>query len=80
VSRKQVSCVTRLAPAAVRGWPEVLQIDMERDRMQITTRNAEALLIRLFREDPGLTDIEVKRAGLAEAFTELTTEPAKEAA
>jgi hypothetical protein len=28
----------------------------------------------LFREDPQLSDIEVKRAGLAEAFTELTND------
>ena len=47
--------------------------------MQITTRDAEALLVRLFREDPQLSDIEVKRAGLAEAFTELTNDN-KEAA
>ena len=74
VSRKQVSCVTRLAPDVVRSWPEVAQLEVERDRMQISTRAAEALLIRLFREDPQLADIEVKRAGLAEAFTELTHE------
>ena len=74
VSRKKVSCVSRLSADAVRTWPEVLQLDMERDRMQITTRNAEALLMRLFREDPALADIEVKRAGLAEAFAELTNE------
>jgi ABC-2 type transport system ATP-binding protein len=48
--------------------------------MQITTRNAEALLVRMFREDPQLSDIEVKRAGLAEAFTELTNGSAREAA
>jgi ABC-2 type transport system ATP-binding protein len=74
VSRKQVSCVTQLAPDVVRSWPEVAQLEVERDRMQISTRTAEALLIRLFREDPQLSDIEVKRAGLAEAFTELTHE------
>jgi ABC-2 type transport system ATP-binding protein len=74
VSRKQVSCMTSLAPDLVRTWPEVAQLEMERDRMQISTRAAEALLIRLFREDPALSDIEVKRAGLAEAFTELTHE------
>jgi ABC-2 type transport system ATP-binding protein len=74
VSRKQVSCMTSLAPEVVRTWPEVAQLEMERDRMQISTRAAEALLIRLFREDPQLSDIEVKRAGLAEAFTELTHE------
>jgi hypothetical protein len=33
----------------------------------------------LFREDPGLADVEVRRAGLAEAFTELTRENPKEA-
>jgi ABC-2 type transport system ATP-binding protein len=79
VSRKQVSCVSRLDVDAVRAWPEVARLDMERDRMQITTRNAEALLVRLFREDPALSDIEVKRAGLAEAFNELTNETKQEA-
>ena len=74
VSRKQVSCVTQLSPDAVRAWPEVTQVDMERDRLQITTREAEALLVRLLQADPKLSDIEVKRAGLAEAFTELTNE------
>jgi ABC-2 type transport system ATP-binding protein len=80
VTRKQVSCVTRLAADTVRLWPEVLQVELERDRLLISTRNAEALLVRLLREDPQLSDIEVKRAGLAEAFTELTNESAREAA
>jgi ABC-2 type transport system ATP-binding protein len=79
VSRKQVSLVSRLSAEHVRGWPEVLSVAVERDRLQITTRAAEPLLQRLFREDPDLADIEVRRAGLAEAFTELTTENAKEA-
>ena len=73
-SRKLVSCVTRLAVDTVRTWPEVAQADLSRERIQISTRNAEALLVRLLREDPALSDIEVKRAGLAEAFTELTNE------
>lgn len=73
VSRKQVSLVSSLPADTVRAWPEVLALSMERDRMQITTRAAEPLLQRLFREDPQLADIEVRRAGLAEAFTELTT-------
>jgi ABC-2 type transport system ATP-binding protein len=79
VSRKQVSCVSRLTADTVRAWPEVAQVGMERDRLQISTRDAEALLVRLFREDPQLSDIEVRRAGLAEAFTELTNDN-KEAA
>jgi ABC-2 type transport system ATP-binding protein len=74
VSRKQVSLVSRLTADTVRAWPETLAAGLERDRLTITTRDAEALLQRLFREDPQLADIEVKRAGLAEAFTELTTD------
>jgi ABC-2 type transport system ATP-binding protein len=80
VTRKQVSCVTRLTADAVRTWPEVMQVELQRDRLHISTRNAEALLVRLLREDPELSDIEVRRAGLAEAFTELTSESAREAA
>jgi ABC-2 type transport system ATP-binding protein len=79
VSDKQVSCVTRLAADTVRAWPEVLRLEAERNRIQITTRSAEAVLVRLFREDPALSDVEVKRAGLAEAFTELTNEKNQEA-
>jgi len=74
VSRKQVSLVSKLSPDVIRGWPEVMSLSVERDRLQITTRAAEALLQRLFREDPALTDIEVRRAGLAEAFSELTND------
>jgi len=44
----------------VRTWPEVVQVELDRERLQIGTRNAEALLVRLLREDPGFSDIEVK--------------------
>ncbi len=72
VSRKQVSFITRLAPESIRAWPGVLQLDTDRNRITLSTNDAEALLARLFREDPGLEDIEVRRAGLAEAFSEIT--------
>lgn len=74
VSRKLVSCVTRLAPDTLRTWPEVMQLEVERGRVQMATRAAESLLARLLGEDPQLSDIEVRRAGLAEAFAELTNE------
>jgi ABC-2 type transport system ATP-binding protein len=77
VTRKQVSFSSSLSPDTLRGWPEVAQVALERGRMQVTTRSAESLLQRLFREDPNLADIEVRRAGLAEAFTELTNEGAR---
>lgn len=73
VSRKEISCITSVPEAVVRGWPEVTRLDVERDRFRISTRDAEAVLVRLFTEDPTLQDIEVKRAGLAEAFSEITS-------
>ncbi len=55
VSRKQVSFVSGLSADVIRDWPEVLSVAVERDRLQITTRAAEPLLQRLFREDPALS-------------------------
>ena len=73
VTRKHVSFASRLAADELRGWPEVLSVENGRGRLQITTQNAEALLARALREDPALSDLEVRRAGLAEAFQELTS-------
>jgi ABC-2 type transport system ATP-binding protein len=78
VTRKEISCVSSLSLDTLRAWPEVMQAERERDRLRISTRSAEAVLTRLFGADPGLQDIEVRRAGLAEAFTELTTETNQE--
>ena len=78
VTRKEISCVSSLSLDALRAWPEVMQAERERDRLRISTRSAEAVLVRLFGADPALQDIEVRRAGLAEAFTELTTEAKNE--
>jgi ABC-2 type transport system ATP-binding protein len=55
-----------------------MQAERERDRLRISTRSAEVVLTRLFGADPALQDIEVRRAGLAEAFTELTMETKQE--
>jgi ABC-2 type transport system ATP-binding protein len=78
VTRKEISCVSSLSLETLRAWPEVMQAERERDRLKISTRSAEVVLTRLFGADPGLQDIEVRRAGLAEAFTELTTETKQE--
>ncbi len=44
----------------------------ERELVLISTRNAEAVVRQLLAADGGLQDLEVQRAGLSEAFTELT--------
>jgi ABC-2 type transport system ATP-binding protein len=78
VTRKEISCLSNLSLDTLRAWPEVMQAERERDRLRISTRSAEVVLTRLFGADPALQDIEVRRAGLAEAFTELTTETKQE--
>jgi ABC-2 type transport system ATP-binding protein len=76
VVRKRVDCATGLDLAAVGAWPDVTTAVREGERLSITTPDAEAVVRRLLAADPKLADLEVRRAGLSEAFAELTQEPA----
>ena len=53
-------------------WPQVQEVREDSGLKHITTRDAEAVLRRLLADDAQVTDIEVRRAGLAEAFAEIT--------
>ena len=76
VIRKRIDCVTALDASVIAAWPEVTSAVASQDgRVSITTTDAEATVRRLL-ADPALADLEVRRAGLSEAFTELTQEPA----
>ncbi len=74
VVRKRVRCRTTLTPAVVSSWPDVQTSTVDAQGLQITTTNAENVVRRLLEADDDLQDLEVQRAGLAEAFTELTQE------
>jgi ABC-2 type transport system ATP-binding protein len=52
------------------------RVDRDREHLHITAGNAEEVVRRLLAEDAQLQELEVRRAGLAEAFTELTQEAA----
>ncbi|SFS05340.1 ABC-2 type transport system ATP-binding protein [Dyella sp. OK004] len=86
VALKRVRCITRLDIAAVSVWPEVVEARRDGERLWLSTASAEALVRRLLDADAQLSELEVQRAGLAEAFTELTreadasAEPQREAA
>ena len=75
VVRKRIDCVTAVALSAIEAWPEVIAATREGERTAITANDAEAVVRRLLAADRKLTDLEVRRAGLAEAFAELTQEP-----
>jgi ABC-2 type transport system ATP-binding protein len=74
VSDKTIVCRTTLGIDAIRAWPDVLQVSDELGRRQIVTREAERVLRRLLDADAEVRDVEVRRAGLAEAFAEITAE------
>ena len=72
VARKRIRCRSALTIDTVRGWPEVSEASQDGERLHITTADAEIVVRRLLGADAQLRELEVQRAGLAEAFTELT--------
>ena len=76
VVRKHITCSTVLPPDQIAAWPDVESVTRDQQRLQISTSNSEAVVRRLLAADSNLQELEVRRAGLAEAFTELTQEAA----
>jgi len=76
VVRKHITCSTALPLDQIAAWPDVESVTRDQQRLQISTSNSEAVVRRLLAADSNLQELEVRRAGLAEAFTELTQEAA----
>jgi ABC-type multidrug transport system ATPase subunit/peptidoglycan/LPS O-acetylase OafA/YrhL len=76
VARRQVSCESALDAEAVKSWPGVLEARRNGARLHLVATDAEAVVRRLLSEDPALRRLEVREAGLNEAFNELTREAA----
>lgn len=74
VGHKRISCVTSVSAERIALWPGVQSVSQDRERMQITAGNADSVIKFLVTADPGFQDLDVRSAGLAEAFTELTQE------
>ena len=80
VALKRVRCFSTLSADTVRGWPEVSEVHRENERLHIAAAEAETVVRRLLDADSQLRELEVQRAGLAEAFTELTRDADEAAA
>jgi ABC-2 type transport system ATP-binding protein len=76
VSRKKITCSSALPLDGVRAWPGVVEATGDEHRMQITTADAESVVRRLLAADTNLRNLEIRQAGLAEAFAELMKEAA----
>lgn len=72
IARKRVWCTTSLPLEHLRHWPEVIEARRDGGRLCLSTEFPELLVRRLLDGDLNLSDLEVRAAGLAEAFTELT--------
>jgi ABC-2 type transport system ATP-binding protein len=74
VALRKIRCVSSLTMADVKHWPHIESVGHDGQYLTIQTADAESVTRRLLNEDSGLTQLEIKRAGLAEAFVELTKE------
>jgi ABC-2 type transport system ATP-binding protein len=72
VALKRIRCLSSLPVDTVRAWPEVGDVQREGEHLHITAAEAEVVVRHLLDADRHLRELEVHRAGLAEAFTELT--------
>jgi len=76
VAQRRISCLSRLASEAIAAWPEVRSVARDGGRIEIITDAAETVVRQLLFEDSDVSELEVRRAGLAEAFVEITREAA----
>lgn len=72
VAQRRIRCLTALPAEVVAGWPQVRSARHDGERLEIVADLAEPVVRRLLAEDAALTELEVARAGLAEAFISLT--------
>ncbi|MGY0612820.1 ABC transporter ATP-binding protein [Luteimonas sp. A501] len=81
VDQRRIRCVTTVDAADVVRWPRVRSAVRDGDRLEVVADAAEDVVRRLLAVDPALSGLDVSRAGLAEAFLEITRGTAlKEAA
>ena len=72
VAQRRIRCVSALDADAIARWPQVRSASCNAGRIDIVADAAEAIVRRLLAEDPALEELEVERAGLADAFVALT--------
>lgn len=72
VIQQRIRCITSLSESTIAGWPGVSSARSVDGRMEIMTASPEAIVRQLSMGDEQLSELEVGRAGLADAFVELT--------
>lgn len=70
----RIRCLTYVSPKEVGSWPGVGAASRQDGRLVIEASVAEPVVRGLLDSDPNLAELEVQRAGLAEAFVQMTRE------
>ena len=77
-SGKKVRFRTSLALEDLRRIPGILSVREDRELVEVTTSDADAVVRELLTRDPGLTGLEITGAGLEEAFLSLMKQEQKD--
>ena len=72
VAVRRIRCISNTPADVVGTWPEVESASIQQGRLVVATTQAEHVVRKLLALDAQLSELEVQRAGLAEAFTEIT--------
>src|SRR5689334_9323927 len=73
---RRIRCISALPAEQVRTWSHVTAATREAQWLDIESTSAEPVVRALLEADPCLRELEVRRAGLAEAFVRITREAA----
>jgi ABC-2 type transport system ATP-binding protein len=71
---RKIRCISRLNVDTVRHLPGVVEVESDREALEIRVTAAESVLREMLALDPELSGLEVASAGLEEAFLALTAE------
>ena len=72
VLQRRIRCRTMIDEHVIANWPGVRRVQCEGATVEIQAEPVEPVVARLLAEDPQLSGLEVQRAGLADAFLEIT--------
>ncbi|MBP6750261.1 MAG: ABC transporter ATP-binding protein [Xanthomonadaceae bacterium] len=76
VSQRRITCLSALDAARIAAWPGVRSasrgVDGNPARLEVLVDDTETVVRRLLAEDAALSDLDIRRAGLADAFLEIT--------
>lgn len=78
VSRQRIRCRSTVDEAMARQWPGVRGVQRENGCIAIEVEDAVPVLRHLLAADAQVTELEVARAGLAEAYLAMTAENLQE--